>query len=172
MPTFWKEATPSGKVRRALKTQARKANLTESKDEVRFRDRGCRVPMCGCRRFRLRLEVSHNPKAHQGMGGNPAEDRNDARNLMLVCAERHKDNPISLDRGALKWEPIYPERGANGPVRWYVDAALFVYLTEQATERPSSPVWFELAYEAALGQLGPMSPQQVTVARALARMEL
>lgn len=169
-PTFWKAATPSGKVRRALKTQARTSRLTDHKAEVRGRDKGCRVPQCGCRRFRLRLEVAHH--AHQGAGGNPAEDRNDPRNLMLVCAERHKDNPIAIDKHSLKWEPIDPAKGANGPVRWYIDIALYDYLMGQAPQRPTVTHWIELASEVTVGQRGPMSPRQEAIARQLALMEM
>ena len=166
---MWKEVGPSQKVRRALRAKARAGDRDDAKAEVRKRDKGCRVPFCGCRRLRLRLEVSH--KKHQGAGGNPAGDRNDPRNLMLVCAERHKDNPISIDRGSLKWEPYYVEKGANSAVTWLIDYALFSYLIGESKQRPTTPEWMELATERAPGSWFPLSVGQDFIVRKLATME-
>jgi len=166
---LWKDSGPSQKVRRAMRTKTRKSHLDASKRVVKARDKGCRFPLCGCRRLRLRLEVSH--RAHQGAGGNPAEDRNDAANLLLVCAERHKDNPISLDRHTLQWEPLTAD-GAKGPIVWFLDIAMYAYLTGQATQRPVGPTWFEVAAERQAGTVGPLSPRQTAVLQQLALMEI
>lgn len=119
--TFFKEPKPSAKVQRALRRISRDNDENRAKAEVRRRDKGCRFPGCGCRRLRLALEVSHNE--HKGMGGNPKGDRSTPELMMQLCRERHQANPVSIHSGRIWWEPVIRREGANGCVRWMVDAA-------------------------------------------------
>lgn len=111
--------TGSRKVARGLKRLKRKATEDATMKVVRGRDKYCRFPLCGCKRFGLRLEVSH--QKHRGMGGNPAGDRTDTRTMVLVCSARHRENKYSLDRGTIRWRGI-TAAGADGPIVWEVEA--------------------------------------------------
>lgn len=153
-PTFFKDAMPSAKVQRAMRKAARDNHEDAEKAKVRRRDKGCRFPYCGCRKLRLRLEVSHSE--HKGAGGNPKGDRSEASKMVQVCAERHKDNPISIDKGSLRWVPMVAKLGANGPIAWQIDIALVNYYRGLRHDRPVEPRWMTLAEETAPG--GPLHP--------------
>ena len=117
--TFFKVAHVSQKIARRTKYLSRRREEEAQKALVRKRDKVCRFPLCGCRRFNLALHVAHHPAHHKGMGGHPRGDRNATALLVLVCAARHREHAVSLDRQTVKWEPL-SEAGANGPIEWYV----------------------------------------------------
>jgi hypothetical protein len=96
---------------------ARLAHEQREKAKVRKRDKGCRFPMCGCRRLGLRIEVSHD--RHKGMGGNPACDRSDAADMVQLCEHRHQHSQVSRHKGTLRSVPL-SHRGYDGPVEWWV----------------------------------------------------
>src|SRR5216110_2341889 len=127
----------AGRIVRARAAAKRKGKEDGEKRKVRGRDRYCRMPLCGCRKFRLALHVSHS--RHKGMGGNPAGDRSLAALMLLVCSARHKENRIAIDRGTLRWRAL-TRAGANGPVAWDVDRdAMRVIADGRADD------WIELA---------------------------
>lgn len=146
--TFFKETRPSAKVQRALRRIDRDREEDRAKAEVRRRDKGCRFPGCGCRRLRLSLEVSHNE--HKGMGGNPSGDRSTPELMMQLCRERHQTNPVSVHSGRIWWVPLNKKLGANGCVRWMVDAA-DVRRLMPGVSLPSRAEAVEFAREFAVG---------------------
>lgn len=150
---FFKAPRVNAKVRRGLQRQKRTSQLDAKKDIVRRRDKWCRVPLCGCRKFRLQLHVSHS--THQGMGGDPKGCRSDPETMVLVCAARHREHAISLDRHTLRWEPVTPN-GSNGPIRWLVEAKAVA----EAPEAFHNDEWVELARETAIGQWEPFTDVQ------------
>jgi hypothetical protein len=96
----------------------------DQKADVRRRDRGCRFPLCGCRRLGLSLEarqeVSHDK--HKGIGGNPAGDRSVAALMVQLCLHRHQDSRISRHKGTMRARAL-TRHGYNGPVIWEADRA-------------------------------------------------
>lgn len=161
VPNFKPERV-SKKVRRFIQRSDRKKEEDKQKAEVRKRDKYCRFPLCGCKRFQLQMHVSH--KEHKGMGGNPAGDRSVPELMVYVCAARHRENPVAIDRGTVRWEPL-TEEGANGPIAWYVKARPGL-VTGPALE------WFLVAVETALHVYEPLSPAQKSVLSRLAEMTL
>ncbi len=109
---------PTAKAR-AKRARSSKAAETANKQIVREQDEYCRFPLCGCRRRGDPLHVSH--QRHKGMGGNPAGDRSQPEGMILLCAWRHREAPISIDRGTLRWRAL-TLHGARGPVAWDVKA--------------------------------------------------
>jgi hypothetical protein len=163
---MFKERTIAPKIRRALKRRTRANQETEQKLEVRQRDRTCRFPYCGCKRFGLALHVSHSQ--HKGMGGNPAGDRSKPSLMVLVCSARHRENPVSLDKGTVRWEPL-TRKGADGPVAWFVD--IRELMNQELVSRLNLGTrWFEVARERRLGQLEMLTTDQVAILKHLARM--
>lgn len=158
--TFFKEPR-SAKVVRGVRRRERKATEERAKRDVRARDKGCRFPLCGCRKFGLAVHVSHS--RHKGMGGNPAGDRSVPELMIAVCSARHRENLVAIDRGTLRWEPL-TAAGANGPVKWLVDADV-LGLSPDA-------VWFEVARERTRGVLEPLNPEQRDMLQRLARMDV
>lgn len=151
------------KVARVKKARAAKAEEDKEKAQVRKRDKRCRFPLCGCKEFGIRCEVSH--AKHKGMGGNPRGDRSKPELMMYLCEARHKGNVISIDKGTLKWEALTRD-GADGPVRWLVDmSALF-------NASALKPKWFEVANETAVQQLARLTPKQANILATLRGMEL
>lgn len=133
----FKTGQTSVKVTRAKVRLDRKAKEEASMRKARKRDGNrCRMPMCDCKRFKLRLDVSH--QVHRGIGGNPAGDRSDTSLLMTVCCARHKDHAVSIDKGTLRWIAL-TDQGANGPVKWEVQASAVL---PRAHDR-----WIEIARE-------------------------
>lgn len=168
---FFKGPRVTEKVRRRRKRESRDKRTRDNKLLVRIRDRkvtrrGCRFPLCGCWRERLFLEVSH--LKHQGMGGNPKEDRNLPELLIYVCNWRHREGRIAVDRGTLECRPI-TDGGTNGPVSWwfYVAALYGADLGIVGTVDG----WLELAREVSPGVLEPLSVAQRETIELLARME-
>jgi len=171
----------SRKVARGLKREKRLAGENSNKAEVRRRDKYCRFPLCGCKRFQLALaptsrrgEVSH--AKHKGMGGNPAADRSEPELMVLVCSARHKENVFSIDRHTLRWRAL-TKAGAEGPIAWEID------LHELRRYRTGGPLlelalprhpgrWFELARETAIHVYEPQTPEQTIILAWLRGMEV
>ena len=130
---------------------------------VRLRDKFCRFPLCGCRRFNLTAHVAH--QIHRGMGGNPALDRTVPDKMMLLCSARHKENVISLDRGTLRVRPLTNDK-LSGPCAFDVDIVAMGYMPIK-TGRPR---WLEVGRETALHVFEPSTPEQAVVLTALQQM--
>ena len=96
----------------------REKHEIEQKQKVRDRDGWCRFPLCGCRQRRRPVHVAH--RDHKGMGGNPKGDRSDSDRMLLLCVDRHLNSKFSWHHGTVRWEPLDPLRGADGPVRWLI----------------------------------------------------
>lgn len=179
-PQF-KTAPGSKKVKIGMKREARLANENSRKQRVRNRDKYCRFPLCGCRRFALpmspagrRAEVSHFK--HKGMGGNPAEDRSEPEIMVLVCSARHKSNVFAIDRKTIRWRALTPT-GANGPIAWDIaieemrgrEIPPLVQLTMRDWPKAK---WFELAREKHPHVYETMTAAQTVVLSWLRGMEL
>ena len=138
------------------------AHEEAEKRKVRKREKfACRFPLCGCRKLKLRLEVSHDK--HKGAGGNPSGDRSIAKLMVLLCVHRHQDGAVSRHKGTLKTKYLTRSAGYNGPVAWLVDL--------NAIGRPVRRERFkEVARESAPGVLEPLTPWQEEVLALLASM--
>lgn len=152
------------KVMRARKRMARATLERDEMHEARRRDKVCRFPGCGCRKFDLRTHVSH--LRHRGAGGNPAGDRTQTAGLILVCSARHRENRVSLDRGTLRWRAL-TDAGADGPVAWDVEMSAL-----RGRQGPSRPLWREVARETSIRHWEPFTPDQQVVLDTLAGMLL
>jgi len=151
----------SAKVQSVKRWVARALEERRIMQRVRRRDGyRCRMPLCGCHRFGVKVEVSH--ARHRGMGGNPAGDRTTSAGLVTVCRARHRELSISIDRGTLRWRPL-TSRGADGPIAWDVDMGGFRH--RLVTE------WFEVAREREVQTLEPLTNLQLDILQALADME-
>lgn len=145
---------------RAKKRRALAALEREHKAAVRERDGGCRFPFCGCRAAARPyvLEVSH--QIHKGMGGDPTGERSTSAGMIYLCSWRHKDGPVSIDRGTLRWEAL-TERGADGPVRWILNSTVngayklpeFVVATETAVQQIEKPSYIQASVLDALARM-------------------
>jgi hypothetical protein len=166
-PPRWKGSNfkrpHSRKVARGLQREKRDAREGTHKTAVRRRDRYCRFPLCGCRRFHLALHVSH--QTHKGMGGNPREDRSTPDRMMLLCSARHKENSVSIDRGTLRWRALTKD-GAAGPVAWEVQHH------ERWAGSPWRQKWVEVARETAVQSIEPPVAWQFAILQQLAKMEM
>lgn len=148
-PTFFKHEIGLVKVQKALRKSDLKAHETREMDAVRRRDHYCRVPFCGCKKLKMRLEVAHS--THRGAGGNPDGTRTDRGSMVRVCFARHRTLPISLDKGTLRWVAL-TDAGAAGPIEWQVDMNAVVHYRQGAPmvlakrwERPSDVLLLEMA---------------------------
>lgn len=173
----------SRKVARGLKREKRLAGENSNKAEVRRRDKYCRFPLCGCKRFQLavsptsrRPEVSHSK--HKGIGGNPAEDRSAPELMVLVCSARHKENIFSLDRKTIRWRAL-TKAGAAGPIAWHIKIAELRRLNPDscalmlmAVRELHRAEWFELARETAIHVYEPQTPAQTIILAWLRGMEV
>lgn len=133
----------------------------KQKAHVRRRDKVCRFPLCGCRKLRMRLEVSH--VTHKGMGGNPLGDRSLPSIMVLLCVHRHQDGAVSRHKGTLKAQYLTASK-FNGPVAWLIDTN-----AAGVTHRRGQH-WKEVARESAPGVLEPLTPWQLGVLTMLATM--
>lgn len=167
----WKPSRTARKLEEAA-TKKAAANLEDkAKAAVRRRDRGCRFPLCGCRKLGLGLvasaEVSH--QKHKGMGGNPSGDRSTAAGMIQLCRHRHQDGVVSRHRGTLRIFPLNLEQGMDGPVAFCVDmkgAGLYTL-----ADNARGYAWRTLAHETRPGVLAPLEPWQRLILEELGRME-
>lgn len=158
------KSTVSPKVVRGVKRKAAGAAEDAHKRTVRRRDRFCRFPLCGCKTFKLRLDVSHGQ--HKGMGGNPKGDRSQPEGLILLCAARHRENSISVDRGTLRIRPLDRVYGLSGPCAFLVDVNK---LRDDYGAHPQK--WVEVARETTRHVLEPFKPAQRDLLERLAGMQ-
>lgn len=160
----------SSKVERRLRRTKLKTAEDNRKKSVRLRDRWCRFPLCGCRKFGLALHVSHSK--HKGIGGNPAGDRSDPALMVYVCSGRHRELRLAIDRGTVRWRALTPD-GAHGPIAWDVDGEAL-----QPFGAHIAPVvqvfvphgWVEVARESGVQVLEALEDWQRTLLLALAQM--
>jgi hypothetical protein len=155
------KARGSLKVKRTLERAPRKAKEEKAKTDVRKADGYCRFPLCGCKKYQLAKHVAH--LEHKGAGGNPAGERSEPKKMITLCAARHRENSISLDRKTVRIEPLTAQ-GTRGPCRFLIDVRV---LREPAwTCR-----WFEVARETARHQFAPLSLEQRRLLEQLAEMK-
>jgi hypothetical protein len=150
-------------------TRGRQLKTTErsSKSEVRRLDRYCRFPRCGCSKKGYALAVAH--LEHKGMGGNPKGDRSEIARMILVCAPRHRENPVSLDRGTVRLTPL-TDAGTRGPCTWAVHVPSLKL--KLASPWPGMQVeWMLLAIETAQHVFEPFTPEQLEVLNFLKGMK-
>lgn len=157
-----------GKVRAVTKVRAKKARKLKTsernnKAEVRGRDTYCRFPKCSCKSKGTRLHVSH--LVHKGAGGNPKGDRSTAAGMILLCAARHRESPIAIDKGTLKCVPLSGPPGTYGPVAWLIDLHVL-----PATYRSGPDRWIELARETSRHAFEPFTPRQLEILQHLATL--
>lgn len=155
----------SAKVARGKKRLRAAAFERGQKDLVRDRDKTCRFPLCGCKRFGLALHVSHSQ--HKGMGGNPTGDRSAPSRMVLVCSARHRENIVSIDQGTLCWVPL-TDKGADGPIAWMVPKDTVV---DGVPAPRSVATWVCIAREVSVRSWEPFTRAQKLFLQALAEME-
>lgn len=164
----FKEKTVGPKLRRGF----RMAKVTRAeqlaKTSVRQRDRYCRMPLCGCFRFKLGLHVSHSE--HKGAGGNPKGERSHPDKLLYMCAARHRENRVSIDNGTLRWCAIGRDAKGHVLVAWEVDLRALKH--GLATIGSHRPEWFEVARETGLHIFEPFTPAQRAILDQLAEMKI
>jgi len=158
-PPRWTEphfkGVKTSRVAKRVKRANEKTAEEKNKKQVRRRDKRCRFPMCGCRRLKIQPHVAH--LEHKGIGGNPAGDRSQPELMILVCACRHRENRISIDKGTLRCKPFMSDEAARrigkpgtlGPVVWEIR---FDELPEkiQKMRRKTKELregWLTIAYE-------------------------
>jgi len=105
---------------RAAKSRKLKAVERERMQEVRERENHkCRFPHeCG-----RPIEVSH--QTHRGMGGDPTGEATRPEIMVGVCGPIHRTGRYAIDKKNLRWFPVSPEKGANGPIGWEIDVSAF-----------------------------------------------
>lgn len=162
MTPNWKPSRTARKKAEKKKKTDRKTKERQSMDVARKADRGCRFPLCGCKKLGLRVEVAH--LRHRGMGGNPKGDRTQPDNVISLCTHRHQHGAVSLHKGTLRIEPL-TDAGTRGPVAFYIDRQ-YAY-----TEGPDG--WFCVAHETSPGMLAiPLTSMQLNTLGILAEMDL
>src|SRR4030095_16608414 len=125
----WEKRKPKGPTARARATKARGLKTRENKNKqlVRDRDVYCRFPLCRCRQLAILPHVSH--QVHKGMGGDPTGERSVPSLMIMLCAWRHREAPISIDNKTLRWRAL-TRAGAAGPVAWDVKISALSRLHE------------------------------------------
>lgn len=150
----------SKKVTRFIKRTKQTSKEDAIMRSVRLEDRYCRMPMCGCHKMKLRLDVSHSN--HRGMGGNPKGDRTTRETLILLCSARHKENVISVDRKTLFIFPLTLD-GLRGACSFSIDMRAL-----GGTRRKGV---FVIGRETARHVFEPFTEEQLAVLTRLAAME-
>lgn len=155
------------------------------KAKVRRRDKGCRFPLCGCRKLGLtikaRQEVAHNVGSGKGMGGNPIGDRSMADVMVQLCGQRHIDGVVAFHKGTLRTRFLTAAK-YDGHVAWYLDADVayrrFGNLGIVAVPPAKIVTWDDgwrgvcLATETSTGAVAMFTPWQRVVLEQLAEMDL
>lgn len=161
----------------------------KNKSEVRARDKGCRFPLCGCKKLGIALkarpESSHDK--HKGMGGNPDGSRSASRLMINLCLHRHQDGVFSRHKGTIRNRYLDQELANDGPIAWDIKlddvrkhferdgmlpGELAIALLEPFDMAVLPDGWIELARERKPGQLLELQPWQKDVLDQLAEMEL
>lgn len=158
------------KVRRHLQRRQRTAAEDANKRAVRRRDKTCRFPFCGCRKFQIALEVSH--VQHKGMGSDPTGERSQPALMMLLCQARHRAHLFSVDQKNVRWEPL-TEAGADGPVVWFIRRSMLHRLgldPRVHLDIGDDPEWAELVRETRVRAYEMPTPEQQVALAALAEM--
>lgn len=166
------KATKRKTTKAARASKRRKLTKVENseKQKVRDRDKVCRFPMCGCRTRGIALHVSHSK--HRGMGGNPTGDRTQTPLMVLVCAARHRENRISIDRGTLQWRAL-TSAGADGPIAWDVRKDEVPKTLLRTGHNGIGGDWIELYKETPDGpSLLQSTPAAINILKWLASMEV
>lgn len=162
----------SAKVGRGLRREKRASKEKDKKGEVRKRDKYCRFPLCGCKRFGLALHVSH--LIHKGPGGNPKGDRSEPEIMVYVCSARHRENIFAIDQKTIRWRALTP-KGANGPIAWDIKIAdLKKHGAADALRLALGGIsgqWLEIARETGIHLYEPSTPEQVVILAWLRGME-
>lgn len=162
MTPNWKPSRTARKKAEKKKKTDRKTKERQSMDVARKADRGCRFPLCGCKKLGLRVEVAH--LRHRGMGGNPKGDRTQPDNVISLCTHRHQHGPVSLHKGTLRVEPLTTE-GTRGRVMFLVDAET-LGVSPNYGDR-----WYIVAIEESPGRCRPDWTQETNL-NTLAEMSL
>lgn len=164
------------KVRRHMKRRETKNAEERIMRQVRAEDRYCRMPLCGCGKLKLVLDVCHaGADGHRGIGGNPSLSATTPENLILLCRPRHRAHKFAIDKGTLRVEPL-TDRGLRGPVRWlvhvpsipldwYKDSPDLYLFCVQPDE------WALLAVETSPHAFEPFTRPQIAILKLLATME-
>lgn len=154
------------KKERPARARRTKAVELSAKQQVRNLDRYCRFPKCGCRRTGHALAVAH--MKHKGIGGNPKGDRSKLAGLILLCAPRHREHPVALDKGTLRITPL-TELGTRGPCAWYVEVKA-LKLRLLPTMPAIEVTWLCVGVEQAPHVFEPFTAEQAYVLGHLAAM--
>lgn len=179
--SFFKTPRTATKIAKHRQRQARTKKENDNKAEVRRRDKGCRFPLCGCKKLGLALkarpEVSHD--RHKGAGGNPDGSRSAARHMIHLCLHRHQDGIFSRHKNTIRNRYLDQELANNGPIAWDIKAEdARDYFGEDAGHVNAFDLsmlpdgWLELARESKRGQLLELLPWQRRILERLAEMEL
>jgi len=169
--TFFKKGATALKLAKRDLAKERKAHEESEKAKVRRRDKGCRFPLCGCRRLGLALkaspEVSHDK--HKAMGGNPSGDRSMAAGMIQLCKHRHQDGFISRHKGGLR-VVFLTDQGFNGPVEWQIDLSAWFSRVLGVPRKDED--WWTIATEVKVNQWKAFGPVQLERLQILAEMEM
>lgn len=103
------------------------------------------------------------------MGGNPKGERSVAALMVLVCSARHRELPMSIDRGTIRWRALTP-KGANGPIAWDILTARRAHASPAGVVVGREMRYEEIARETSPGVLAPLTPQQRSYLLDLAEM--
>jgi hypothetical protein len=167
----WK---PSGTARRKATFEDRLKRDREEENEkqkVRRRDVTCRFPLCGCKRIRLRLEVSHD--FHKGMGSKRGVSL--APLMVLLCTHRHQHGRISRHAGTLRSVYLTPDHYED-VVAWQlaVDALPQDLRARVPDDIIEADGWVTVAREHTIKPrtLEPLDPWQLDVLTALSEMDV
>lgn len=171
-PPRWTEPHfKTGTTSRVAKRQGKAKQVIavkKKKADVRKRDKRCRFPLCGCAKLKILPHVSH--QKHAGMGGNPAGDRSAPELMIYICACRHRENRISIDKGTLRWSELENGRGAAGPVSWWIRTSEVP--TKLLYRRRVWTDWTLLWTETEIGKGIPPNGRALKILQWLASMEV